>query len=67
MEAPRMNKNDVREMLDNPDVSIVDLRSEEQWQKSGTKVRGAVREDRDNVDSWAGKYDKNKTLILYCA
>jgi hypothetical protein len=26
-----------------------------------------VREDPQAVDSWAGKYTKEKTLVLYCA
>jgi len=29
--------------------------------------RGAVREDPEAIESWAGKYAKEKTLILYCA
>lgn len=66
-EVPRIDKDDLREMLDSPDVFVVDLRSEEQWQNDAFKVERAVHEDRDNLSSWADKYDRDKTLILYCA
>ncbi len=66
-EVSKIDKDDLKEMLDNQDVFVVDLRSEEQWQKAAFKVKGAVHEDRGDVSSWADKYDRNKTLVLYCA
>ncbi|MFP5214145.1 MAG: rhodanese-like domain-containing protein [Acidobacteriota bacterium] len=66
-DASRMDKDALREMLGNPDVHIIDLRSEEQWNESSTKIKGAAHEDRNNVSAWADRYDRNETLILYCA
>ncbi len=38
------------------------------WDNSKVKIQGAVREDPDkNVKSWAEKYSKDKTIVLYCA
>ncbi len=66
-EAPRIEKDKVRSMLDDPDVVIIDVRGFDQWQDSNKKIIGANFEDRDNIESWANKYDKNRTLVLYCA
>jgi hypothetical protein len=31
------------------------------------KIKGAVREEPDKIDSWMGKYGNDKTLVFYCA
>jgi divalent metal cation (Fe/Co/Zn/Cd) transporter len=64
-EVQRITKEQLRSMLDDPGVTIVDVRPEEQWKASELKVRGAVHEDPDKVESWAEKYQKGKTLVLY--
>jgi 3-mercaptopyruvate sulfurtransferase SseA len=64
-DVPKITKEQLRSMLDNPDVIILDVRPEEQWKASELKIRGAVHEDPDTVESWADKYQKDKTLILY--
>ncbi len=66
-EVPRMSKEELREMLESPDLVIVDVRMGKDWTSSEFKIRGAVREDPGKVESWAGGYDKAKTLVLYCA
>lgn len=64
---PRMTKEELKEMLGSPDLVIVDVRVGKDWKASEFKVKGAVREDPGNVDPAAGKYAKDKTLVLYCA
>ena len=66
-EVPRMSKEELRAMLGNPDVVIIDVRSGKDWEASQSKVKGAVREEPRQAKSWADKYDKNKTYVLYCA
>jgi rhodanese-related sulfurtransferase len=66
MEAPRITKEDALEMLGKSDVVIIDVRGEPDWQGSDFKIRNAIREDRDHVESWAHNYDFDSTLILYC-
>ncbi|NVL93520.1 MAG: hypothetical protein HWN71_10855 [Desulfobacterales bacterium] len=66
-DVPRITIEEVKAMLDNPDVIILDVRPDEQWKQSSRKLPGAVHEDPEDVKSWADKYPKEKTLILYCA
>lgn len=54
-------------MLDDPDVVIVDVRSERDWEASDAKIKGAVREDPGNVSFWLSKYPTDKKLVFYCA
>lgn len=66
-DAPRMTTDELKAKLGNPDLVIVDVRSKNDWKDSDAKIQGAIREDPDSVKSWAGKYSKEKTLLLYCA
>lgn len=62
-----VTKKNLRSMMGNPDVIILDVRPEQQWKASDLKIRGAVHENPTKVESWAKKYSKDKTLIFYCA
>ena len=64
-EVPRISKEDLKELLGKPDVVIVDVRTGSDWNDSSVKVKGAVREEPDKVDSWIEKYPKDKTLVFY--
>jgi hypothetical protein len=64
-EIPRISKEELRTMIGNPDVVIVDCRVEEQWKSSDQKLPGAVYENPLQVKSWAEKYAKDKTIIIY--
>ena len=66
-EVPRMTKEELKAKLDNPDVVIVDVRAGKDWKGSEFKIKGAVRENPAKFSSWAEKYPKDKTLVLYCA
>ena len=64
--VPRMTKEELRSMLGNPDVVILDVRASGDWNKSESKIKGAVREDSAiDVNSWANRYPKEKTLVFY--
>ncbi len=67
IEAPRISIERVRQMLDDPDVIIIDVRTAKTWWRSPTKIANAVREELDSVEQWAAKYAKDKTLIFYCS
>ncbi len=54
-------------MLEKPEVVIIDVRKPRNWWRSTKKILHAVREDPFEVDNWAEKYAKDKTLIFYCA
>lgn len=66
--VPRITKEEAKEMLGKPDVIVLDVRRAADWEKGQTKILGAVREDPNKpTKSWAEKYAKEKTIILYCA
>jgi len=66
-EAKRMSIEELKGMLGNPDLVIVDVRRDGDWASSQVKIKGAVREDPEKVDTWMSKYPKDKTLVFYCA
>jgi len=65
--APRIGKDDVKARLGAADTSIIDLRATTDWLLTKQKIKGAVRENPRDVDSWASRYPMDRTLILYCA
>ena len=66
-DIPRMTKEELKPLLGNADVVIIDVRSKPDWEKDELKIQGAVREDPTQVASWMDKYSKDKTLVFYCA
>jgi rhodanese-related sulfurtransferase len=65
--VPLITAAELKAKLGSPDLTILDVRRAAHWNASDRKIVGAVREDPQAVDSWAGKYTKEKTLVLYCA
>lgn len=66
-DVPKMTKEDLKAQLGKPDVIIIDVRIGKDWKASELKIKGAIREDPQKVDSWAQKYAKDKNLVFYCA
>lgn len=62
----RIPKEEVKELLGKPGVTLIDVRYDDSWKKSDMKIAGAVREHPNEIGSWVAKYDKNSTIILYC-
>ena len=62
-----MSKDELKPMLGNDDVVVLDVRAGRDWSSSEFKIKGAERVEPGKVGSWAGNYDKNKTIVLYCA
>jgi hypothetical protein len=69
LEIPRISKEKLKSILGNPDVVVIDVRTFFDRKMSTNQIKGAVREDPDptKVKSWAKKYSKGKTIVLYCA
>lgn len=65
--VPRMDVAELRVLLGNPELTVIDVRTEPDWQASATKIKGAVRQDPVNVDGWAPGYPKSRRIVLYCA
>ncbi len=66
-EVPRMTKEGLKSKLGTPEVVIIDVRVGRDWKASEMKIKGAVRGDPQDLESWAKKYSKDKTLVFYCA
>ena len=64
-EVSSITKEELRAILGNPDVIILDVRSEKQWTTSPKKILGAVYEDHTAVTSWSHNYLKDKTIVTY--
>jgi hypothetical protein len=66
--VPRMTAKELKGMLGNPALVILDVRVGPEWEESDLKIQGAIREDpQKDPKSWAEKYSKDKTLVLYCS
>ena len=66
-DAPRITMEELKSMLGDPNLVIIDSLVGDQWETVAQKLPGAVHEDPDDVDSWADKYPKDKTIVTYCA
>jgi len=62
-----ITKDELKAMLGNLEVVIIDARYDKHWMASDMKIKGAVREDYNDVKSWADKYNKNRLIVVYCA
>lgn len=65
--VPLIGKDEVKSALGSPNVVIIDVRAGKDWNASEKKIKGAVREDPEKVETWAKKYQHHQDLILYCA
>jgi hypothetical protein len=66
-DVPRMSKEELKALLDNPDVVIIDARAPYDWGRSETRIKGALRLDPSTLDSWEPAYPKDKTIVVYCS
>jgi rhodanese-related sulfurtransferase len=66
-EIPRISKEELKSMLGKPEVVAIDVRTLWDRKMSLKQIKGAVREDPGDVKSWAKKYSKKKTIVLYWA
>ncbi len=65
--TPRVTKEELRAMMDRPDVIIIDVRKPSVWRTGNLKIKGSVQENpNQDPRTWAGKYPTNKILVFYC-
>lgn len=67
VEVPRISVEQAKQMLANPDVVFIDVRTAKSWWRSPTKIANAVREELGALKRWAPKYARHQTLIFYCS
>jgi hypothetical protein len=66
-DVPRMTVDELKSRLSDPSLVLVDVRAPGDWNGSSTKIKGAAREVLEKIDEWAPRYDKDKSIVLYCA
>jgi predicted sulfurtransferase len=66
-DVPLMSKEELKALLDDPQVIILDVRQGRDWTASEFKIPGAVSAPPGDFNNWAGRYPKEKRIILYCA
>jgi hypothetical protein len=64
-DIPRITKEELKDILGQPGLVILDCRPEAQWRVSEMKLPGAVHEDPADVESWAHKYPKDAKIVIY--
>ncbi len=63
-DVPKMDKDQLKTLLGNPDVVIVEAVRPD---GNPLKIKGAVRgPGNDDIKSWAQQYSKDKTIVFYC-
>ena len=63
--APRITPEELKSMLNDSNLVIVDVRRNLDWDSSEYKIKGAVRADPAKVESWASSFGKDKTFVIY--
>jgi hypothetical protein len=54
--------------LGNPGIVVVDVRIADDWKRSDSKIKRAIRENPEkDYRTWTSKYPKDGTLVFYCA
>ena len=66
-DAALMTKEELKAVLDDPDLVILDVRTGKDWTSSEFKIQGARYVEAKAYDDWAGTYPKSKKFVLYCA
>jgi predicted sulfurtransferase len=66
-DIPRINKDPLKGWLGDPDVAVIDARSDHDWTAGDKKIKGAVRRDPKEVKGWASGLSKDRKIVLYCA
>lgn len=65
--VPRMSTDELNSRLGQTDLVVLDVRTGKDWNAAKSKIAGAVRLEPSAIDQWIGNYQKEQTIILYCA
>jgi rhodanese-related sulfurtransferase len=62
-----ISKDQLKEELTKPDIIVIDVRADHDWDSSHWKIKGAQRQVPAEDKEWMGKYSKDQKIVLYCA
>jgi len=63
----KMTKEELKKIMGEENVLILDVRAVRDWSSSEFKIKGADRTAPQDFQSWSNKYPKDKILVLYCS
>ena len=66
-DIPRISKEQLKTMLDDPRLIIIDTRVKQQWDKSEYKLPKAMHQSPWEADEWAKDFPRDRTVVSYCA
>lgn len=66
-DVPLMTTDELKAVLGDGDLVILDARAGKDWKSSEFKIKGALRAGPGKFDTWKNTYGKEKKLVLYCA
>jgi len=66
-DIPMMTKDELKTMLENPDLVIVDVRLIGDYMSGDLKIKGAVRAMGGTIGVFMQTYPKGRTFVFYCA
>ena len=66
-ESLKIEPADLKAMLDQQNLTVIDVRIVSDWRASDRKIVDAVRKDPHNVSAWAANSPKQNTYVIYCA
>lgn len=66
-EVKLIDKDELKAMLGNSDLVILDVRAGKDWSSSEFKIKDAIRLTDENMEAIMQKFSKDRTLVFYCA
>ena len=65
--VPRISIQQLKDILGQEELVLLDTRPTQQWKASTKKIPGSVHHSSFKVQKWADEYEKNATIVTYCA
>ena len=63
----KIDKKELRNMLDAPELVLFDVRAGSDWSASDKKITGARRLGPEGIVSETRVLPRDRTIVLYCA
>jgi rhodanese-related sulfurtransferase len=62
-----MMKDELKALMGSENLVILDVRTGRDWSSSEYKIQNAIRAPYSKFNTWSSTFDKDKTIVLYCA
>jgi hypothetical protein len=64
-DVPRISKEELKDIMGQPGLVLLDCRPEGQWRSSEMKLPDAIHENPAEIESWVHKYPKDAKIVIY--